>query len=128
MVDDKPDAFLSHLVLVISIISGLSYTRFQSEWDMRIEHAVIMAKTHLSSQMTFISGSIAGRNYANLMMPSTKENFRAIDGLLFVEVFGTSDYKEQKVAVRYLAQSNQVWRIDVSDQEGKGAPSAKGEP
>lgn len=118
--------FLSHLVLVISIISGLSYTRFQSEWDMRIEHAVIMAKTHLSSQMTFLSGSIAGRNYANLMMPSTKENFRAIDGLLFVEVSGTSDYKEQKVAVRYLAQSNQVWRIDVSDQEVRALQAQKG--
>ncbi|MBT0122129.1 hypothetical protein HAS15_11225 [Vibrio campbellii] len=67
--------FVSHLVLVLSIILGLSFTRFQSEWDMRIVHAANMAKTHLSSQVTFLSGSIAGRNYANLMMPSTKESF-----------------------------------------------------
>ncbi|AXB34500.1 hypothetical protein HB761_20525 [Vibrio campbellii] len=67
--------FVSHLVLVLSIILGLSFTRFQSEWDMRIEHAATMAKTHLSFQVTFLSGSIAGRNYANLMMPSTKESF-----------------------------------------------------
>ena len=39
------------------------------------EHIGGMAKTHLSSQVTFLSGSIAGRNYANLMMPSTKESF-----------------------------------------------------
>ncbi len=109
--------FVSHLVLVMSIIFGLSLTRFQSEWDMRIEHAATMAKTHLSSQMTFLSGSIAGRNYANLMMPSTKANLSAIDDLLFVEVSGVSDYKTQEVAVRYLAQTNQVWRIDVSDYE-----------
>ncbi len=109
--------FVSHLVLVMSIIFGLSLTRFQSEWDMRIEHAATMAKTHLSSQMTFMSGSIAGRNYANLMMPSTKANLSAIDDLLFVEVSGVSDYKTQEVAVRYLAQTNQVWRIDVSDYE-----------
>nr|WP_104024587.1 diguanylate cyclase [Vibrio hyugaensis] len=109
--------FASHLVLVLSIILGLSFTRFQSEWDMRIEHAATMAKTHLSSQMTFLSGSIAGRNYANLMMPSTKANLSAIDDLLFVEVSGVSDYKTQEVAVRYLAKTNQVWRIDVSDYE-----------
>lgn len=111
--------FVSHLVLVLSIILGLSFTRFQSEWNMRIEHAATMAKTHLSSQVTFLSGSIAGRNYANLMMPSTKENLRAIDDLLFIEISGVSDYKTQNVAVRYLSESNQVWRIDVSDQEVK---------
>nr|WP_285348175.1 hypothetical protein [Vibrio sp. D173a] len=111
--------FVSHLVLVLSIILGLSFTRFQSEWNMRIEHAATMAKTHLSSQVTFLSGSIAVRNYANLMMPSTKENLRAIDDLLFIEISGVSDYKTQNVAVRYLSESNQVWRIDVSDQEVK---------
>lgn len=109
--------FVSHLVLVLSIILGLSFTRFQSEWSMRIEHAATIAKSYLSSQQTFLSGSIAGRNYANLMMPSTIEDLRAIEDLLFVEISGVSDYKMHKVAVRYLAESNQVWRIDVSDRE-----------
>ncbi|WP_255986477.1 hypothetical protein [Vibrio campbellii] len=49
--------FVSHLVLVLSIILGLSFTRFQSEWDMRIEHAATMAKTHLSSQVWLDSWS-----------------------------------------------------------------------
>ncbi len=118
--------FVSHLVLVLSIILGLSFTRFQSEWNMRIEHAATMAKTHLSSQMTFLSGSIAGRNYANLMMPSTKANLSAIDDLLFIEISGVSDYKTQTVAVRYLAESNQVWRIDVSDLEVNVLKDQKG--
>ncbi|CAE6924175.1 COG2199 FOG GGDEF domain [Vibrio sp. B1REV9] len=109
--------FVSHLFLVLSIILGMSFARYQSEWEMRIEHAAAITKSHLAAQMTFFSSSIAGRNYANLMMPSTKEDLRAIDKLLFLEISGVSDYTKKTVSVRYLSQDHQVWRTDVSDQE-----------
>ncbi|WP_252030862.1 sensor domain-containing diguanylate cyclase [Vibrio sp. SCSIO 43135] len=101
----------------MTIIVGMTYARYNSEWSIRVSNATSLAVSHLSSQLTFLSGSIAGRNYANLVMPTTKENILNIPDLIFLEVKGVSDYQSQPVGVRYLVSSNQVWRTDVTDEE-----------
>ncbi|EOU2462094.1 diguanylate cyclase [Vibrio navarrensis] len=109
--------FLSHLVLVLSIVFGMSYNRFSSEWQSEVEHTADLTKSYFSSQMTFLSGSVAGRNYANLLMRSTADNFKAIQDLIFVEISGVSDYTSHPVSVQYLRQLDQIWRTDVTDGE-----------
>lgn len=58
--------FVSHLVLVLLIISGMSYSRFQSEWVSQVEHMAQITKSHLFNHIKLISGFVAGRNHANL--------------------------------------------------------------
>lgn len=109
--------FLSHLGLVLSIIFGLSVARFHSEWNSKIEHLAALSASHLSPYVTFLSGSVAGRNYANLLMASTSDNLKAIPNLKFVQVSGHSDYQNQPVSVRYSLNDNKVWRMDVMPNE-----------
>lgn len=109
--------FISHLGLVASIILGMSYSRYHVEWDTKVEHLAQLSASHLSSQITFFSVSVAGRNYANLLMRSTTDNLKAIPKLKFVEVAGHSDYSNHNIGVRYQLNINTAWRTDVSLDE-----------
>ncbi|USD66715.1 diguanylate cyclase [Vibrio sp. SCSIO 43136] len=109
--------FISHLVLVLSIIFGLSYTRYQSDWETKLEYLADLSASHLSSHNTFFSGSVAGRNHANLLMQSTLDNLKAIPNLQFLDVQGVSDYSSQPIAVRYDIDESKGWRLDVSEKE-----------
>lgn len=109
--------FVSHIVLVTTIIAGLSYSRFQSEWDRHTRYSALLAKQAFDSKVNFISGSVAGVNYANLVMPSTKQYLDGVEDLLFLEIDGVSDYSQRKILVRYSRSENALWRSDVSEEE-----------
>lgn len=108
---------VSHLLLVLILISGFSYTRYQSEWNRHVEYSANIAKLTLAPHITFISNSVAGINYANLTMPSTKELFSAIEGLEFLDITGTSDYSGQSIHVSYFKRLEYLWRADVQQDE-----------
>ncbi|MEF1291029.1 diguanylate cyclase domain-containing protein [Vibrio sp. M260118] len=109
--------FVSHLVLVLSIILGMSYSRYQNDWSMKVEYLADMSASQLAAYNTFFSGSVAGRNYANLLMQSTLDNLKAVPNLKFAEVSGTSDYLAREVKVRYSIEKSKGWRLDVSEDE-----------
>ncbi len=111
--------FVSHLVLVLSIIFGMSYSRYQNDWSTKVEYLADMSASHLAAYNTFFSGSVAGRNYANLLMQSTLDNLKAIPNLKFAEVSGTSDYLKQTVKVRYSIAKSKGWRLDVTTEEAQ---------
>ena len=108
---------MSHLALVLSIIFGMSYSRYQNDWTTKVEYLADMSASHLAAYNTFFSGSVAGRNYANLLMQSTLDSLKAIPNLKFAEVSGTSDYSSRRVEVRYSIEKSKGWRLDVSPQE-----------
>ena len=109
--------FVSHLVLVMSIILGMTYSRYDSEWNLRVEQTASIAKSQFTSQLTWLSTSVAGRNYANLLMPTTRETIWGIEDLLFMEISGISDYQNKNIGVRYLKELKRAWRTDVTQQE-----------
>lgn len=112
--------FVSHLLLISVVIAGMSYSRYHSELEVRISQQVSTAKSAYTSLMTLLSGSVAGRNYANLMMPTTRSTIFGIENLLFMQVAGVSDYQQDIVSVRYLPGQDMVWRTDIEPQELSG--------
>lgn len=108
---------VSHMLLVLILISGFSYTRYQSEWNRHVEYSATLAKLTLAPHISFISTSVAGINYANLTMPSTKDVFASIDDLEFLDITGTSDYSAQTIHVSYFKRLEYLWRADVSQEE-----------
>jgi len=108
---------VSHLFLVVILISGFSYTRYQSEWHRHIEYSASLAKLTLAPHISFISNSVAGINYANLTMPATKEMFSSIEGLEFLDITGRSDYSGQSIHVSYFKRFEYLWRADVKQAE-----------
>ncbi|WP_375748426.1 diguanylate cyclase [Vibrio sp. HN007] len=111
--------FISHLALVLSIIFGMSYSRYQNDWTTKVEYLADMSASHIAAYNTFFSGSVAGRNYANLLMQSTLDSLKAIPNLKFAEVSGTSDYSNRKVEVRYSIEKSKGWRLDVTPEEAE---------
>ncbi|WP_241801539.1 sensor domain-containing diguanylate cyclase [Vibrio genomosp. F10] len=111
--------FISHLTLVLSIIFGMSYSRYQNDWINKVEYLADVSASQLEAYNTFFSGSVAGRNYANLLMQSTLDNLKAIPKLKFVGVSGTSDYLNRQVEVRYSIEKSKGWRLDVSTDDAK---------
>lgn len=108
---------ISHLFLVLILITGFSITRYQSEWNRHIEYSASVAKLNLAPHISFLSSSVAGINYANLMMPTTKQMLSSLEDLEFLEVVGKSDYSDQSVQIRYFKRFDYLWRVDVKDEE-----------
>lgn len=108
---------VSHLFLVVILISGFSYTRYQSEWNRHVESSATIAKLTLAPHISFLSSSVAGVNYANLTMPSTKEILSSVDDLEFLDIVGKSDYSGQNVHIRYFKRLEYLWRADVKEGE-----------
>jgi diguanylate cyclase (GGDEF)-like protein len=111
--------FVSHLVLVLSIIFGMSYSRYHSDWETKVEYLADMSASQLAAHNTFFSGSVAGRNYANFLMQSTLDDLKAVPNLKFARVSGVSDYSNQRVEVRYSIEKSKGWRLDVSKEEAE---------
>lgn len=109
--------FVSHLLLIAVVIAGMSYSRYHSEFNVRISQQVSTAKNSYTALMTLLSSSVAGRNYANLMMPTTRSTIFGIEDLVFMQVSGVSDYESKPISVRYLPKNNQIWRTDIEPQE-----------
>ncbi|KXF82408.1 HAMP domain-containing protein [Enterovibrio coralii] len=109
--------FVSHLLLVVILIAGMSYSRYQSEWESRVNQEAALMEQSVSPLMREISAAVAGRNYTALMMPSQKDTLSRIEQLLFLDVQGTSDYLDNKVCIRYVRETGEIWRVDVSDEE-----------
>jgi len=109
--------FISHMILVITIICGLSYSRYNSEWERQVHYSALLAKQSINSHINFFSGSVAGVNYANLTMPTTKQTISSFEDILYFEISGVSDYSKRAVNIRYLAETKELWRGDVTLQE-----------
>ncbi len=108
---------ISHLLLVVILVAGFSYARYQSEWHRHIDYSASIAKLTLAPHIPLISSSVAGINYANLTMPSTKQMLASLDDLEFLEIAGQSDYSNQEVQVRYFKRFDYLWRADVKQEE-----------
>ncbi|KLN63282.1 sensor domain-containing diguanylate cyclase [Vibrio sp. VPAP30] len=108
---------ISHLLLVVILVAGFSYARYQSEWHRHIDYSASIAKLTLAPHIPFISSSVAGINYANLTTPSTKQMLASLDDLEFLEIAGQSDYSNQEVQIRYFKRFDYLWRADVKQEE-----------
>ncbi|MDD1794212.1 sensor domain-containing diguanylate cyclase [Enterovibrio sp. ZSDZ42] len=109
--------FVSHLMLVLVLILGMSYSRYQSEWETRVQFATETAEHSLSPLLREMSGAIAARSYSTLMMPSQRERLLSIEPLLFLDIQGVSDYSDSTLSIHYLREEQQLWRTDVTEDE-----------
>ena len=108
---------VSHLVLVLILISGFSYTRYHSEWNRHVEYSATIAKLALAPYVPSISNYVADINYAQLTDRDIKKVWSAIDDLEFLDVSGIADHSAQHVHVRFFKRLEYLWRADVQPTE-----------
>lgn len=112
--------FISHVVLVLILIVGMSISRFNSEWQLNLKQASQRAQDVLLYHVKDLSLLVAGRNYSNLMLPTKVDAFYAHKNLLFLDIKGLSEHQFKLVHVRYLREDKRVWREDISAQDVEG--------
>lgn len=108
---------ISHLVLVLALIVGMSVSRYNYEWQLHVDHAAARSEGTLLPHVSQLSILVAGRNYSNLMLPVLVDTFYSNKELLFLDIYGTSDYQSLPVHVRYTRQGKQMWREDITIAE-----------
>ncbi|MDB1123987.1 hypothetical protein [Vibrio algarum] len=97
---------ISHFVLVLILIMGMSLARYNYEWKLHVNQASLRAEDALLYHVKDLSILVAGRNYSNLMLPAQVDAFYAHENLLFLDIKGLSDYQSKLVHVRYFREKN----------------------
>ncbi len=113
--------FFSHLLLVIWLIVVMSYNRYRSEWQTRVDHAVEVAHISMNPIVADLSLYASGLNYANINLPVTRNLFRATDKLLYFQVDAISDFSQKPFRFAYSRQNDEVWRTGLGPNDVKAA-------
>jgi diguanylate cyclase (GGDEF)-like protein len=109
--------FASHLLLVIWLIGAMSYNRYQSEWQTRVDHSVEVAHLSMNPIIADLSLYASGLSYANINLPKTRKLFADTEKLLYFQVSAVSDYSLQPFHFAYSRKYNEVWQTGVTKEE-----------
>ena len=96
------------LLIVLSLILGIS--RYQSEYDKALNHALELARTGAQPILNLMKSSVGGGNYANVQDEAAMELYRADGELLFFSVEGKTDGNGEPYGITYVRDQGQVVR------------------
>ncbi len=106
--------FVSHLILVICLLAATGYSRYQSEWNSRISHAVEAARNATNPIIDLISFAASGINYTSIKMDTSLKLYQGIEKLLYFEVQARSDYSESNFSFAWSAYNNELWQTRIT--------------
>ncbi len=98
------------IVLLVVLSLELGVSRYHSEYDMALNHALELAKTGAQPVLGLMKSSVGGGNYANVQDESALELYRANGELLFFSVEGKTDSNGEPYGIAYLGDREQVVR------------------
>jgi len=113
--------FFSHLLLVLWLILIMSYNRYQSDWQTRVDHAVEVARLSMNPIIEDLSLSASGLNYANIHLPATRSLFRSADKLLYFHVDAISDFSQKPFKFAYSREKDEVWQTGLGIRDEQDA-------
>jgi diguanylate cyclase (GGDEF)-like protein len=105
---------ISHILLVLMLILGMSISRYNYEWELHVKQAAQRAEDVLLFHVKQISLLVSGRNYTTLMLPSNVDALYRHRNLLFLDIKGFSEHQSKLFHVRYLRKNKSIWREDIS--------------
>jgi diguanylate cyclase (GGDEF)-like protein len=107
--------FVLHLLLVLLLISGLSYRHYQNTLAQFSESLTAFHSAAALGLVSQLALAIAGGNYANVQLPEFLRELERNPKLLHFYVEGTTDYAQTAFAVRYDRQAGRVWRTTFAE-------------
>jgi len=113
--------FFSHLLLVIWLIVVMSYNRYRSEWQTRVDHAVEVAHLSMNPIIKDLSLSASGLNYANINLAATRNLFRGTDKLLYFHVDAVSDFSQKPFQFAYSREKDEAWQTGLGPEDQQAA-------
>lgn len=102
--------FLSHLLLVILLISGLSYKHYADQIEQYIQNVTQFHSASSYSIVSTCSDAMAGDNYANIQMGEFLKELQRNSKLLMMKIEGKSDYSSTPYKAYYEKSKNNIWQ------------------
>jgi len=96
------------LLIVLSLMLGVS--RYYSEYEKALNHALELAKTGAQPILALMKASVGGGNYANVRDESALDLYQANRELLFFSVEGKTDSNHEPYGIAYLRDQERVAR------------------
>ncbi len=94
------------------MIGALGYYNFHNSMDTIIKTTIVSREQSASALIHHISDAVHGGNYANLMLPSFKDELEMHTDLRYLYVNGYSSMSKTPVSVTYNRNAQEIWRSD----------------
>lgn len=102
--------FVLHFLAVSAAIIVMGYKGYLSQWKMS-QDQIIQYRSDVSQRFLGpVSMAISGSNYANLQLPTFKDELRSVPQLLYMNVYGKSDLGTP-YEITYMKKLNEIWRV-----------------
>jgi len=96
------------LLVILSLVLGIS--RYNTEYEVALNHALELAKTGAQSILGLMKKSVGGGNYANVLDEDALELYEANGELLFFSVEGKTDGSGEPYGIAYLRERGEAVR------------------
>ncbi len=107
----KNKLFLSHFILIILLLLGLSYKHYTNSIDSCVKNITTFHEHSSASIVTTCSLAISGENYGNLQLPSFVNELSSNKKLLYLKVEGKSDFSSKDFSAEYSKNDAKIYRI-----------------
>ncbi|WP_440888430.1 diguanylate cyclase domain-containing protein [Vibrio sp. WZ-1] len=102
--------FISHFLLVLVMIGGLSIYNFQNSMDTIIKTTITSREHSVAALVSHVTDAVHGNNYANLLLPALKTQLKMQDELNYLYVSGQSSTSQRRMEIVYSREIGEVWR------------------
>ncbi|WP_069687559.1 GGDEF domain-containing protein [Vibrio harveyi] len=94
------------------MIGGLGYYNFHNSMDTIVKTTITSREQSASALVHHVSDAVHGGNYANLMLPSFKNQLKMHTDLRYFYVNGYSSVTNTPMSVTYNRNADEIWRTD----------------
>ncbi|WP_456295763.1 diguanylate cyclase [Vibrio sp. AK197] len=108
---------LSHLLLVISLVSVMSYSSYVNSWQQQLTYFVNSSKKQFTPHLDDISKLLEKRDVKRLMAPSILDYLQRIDNLQFLDILGSPSRASSPVHIRFNRAEATLDEVGVSHKE-----------
>jgi len=102
--------FIAHILLIILVISGMSFKQYDNQWEMAKTQSLNYHKNISQQLVTPLSLALLNNNYGNLTLPYFIQSLIATSSLYYLELDGITD-NSNKFKIAYSSNLKNIWRM-----------------
>jgi|GEM_PF-6165818 len=102
--------FIAHILLIIFVISGMSYKQYNNQWEMAKTQSLNYHKNISQQLVVPLSLALLNNNYGNLTLPYFVQSLVSIPSLYYLELDGITD-NSNKFKMAYSSNLKNIWRM-----------------
>lgn len=106
----KSKIFVSHFILIVILLVGLTYKHYHNSIDMYIQNVITFHTNASASIVRTSSLAISGQNYGNIQLPSFVAELSSNSKLVYLQITGRSDISYKEFSAVYTKENTHMYR------------------